>query len=224
MINRIDKSYYKEGEVQIMVPNLKPCTIIVGPKGIKFHSDYGNMKINDYLYHPKRTLFPYHTLPTHKDENGEFVNQLFELNKLYLIMYFNGFNFRFRSDYFFQVKDNIYKKTEIEQHFSSQNTTKMPLEQLREKMNETILSSVFFIIIDDKGVLHEYYKNHLDYTMPSSGICLFGNGTDLKIIQYKMELKNNQITIQNQELIFQNNEEYNLENAEKLIEPSINKR
>lgn len=220
MVNIVDNTYYKEGEIQLMLPIWNNCTFI-GPNGIKFHSIYGETLINDYLQHPKRKLFPFHETPMHKNDKGEFVNQLFQLNQQYLAIYSTDGRHQFRTDTFFQVDGTIYDNIDLELEMKSPELKEMSLKELKEKFQSVLSKNTFFCIIDDDGELHEYRKNTFDFEIPLAGVGVFGDGVELKAYIYKMQVYEEQISIKSQELNLQHIGQPNLENCSSIPEPSM---
>lgn len=222
MVNMVDNTYYQEGEIQLMIPVSDNCTFF-GPNGIKFHSTYGEILIDDYIQHPKRKLFPFHDIPIHKDDKGIFVNQLFQLNKQYLAIYSIDGKYQFRIDNFFQIDGAIYVNTDVEIEMKSLKLNEMSKEKLKEKFQIVLSQNNFLCIIDDNGELHEYRKSTLDFEIPLSGIVIFGDGMKLNAYTYKLEVNNELISIKSQELNFPNIRQTNLENCSSVSEPIIHK-
>lgn len=223
MINIVDNAYFKEGEVQLMLPICDNCAFF-GPEGIKFQSHYGEILINDYMQHPKRKLFPYHEIPTHKNDKGEFANQLFQLNQQYLAVYTIDGNHQFRTDTFFQDNQTVYVDTNSELEKSSPELKETSIEELKEKIKNGLINNAFLYIIDDAGNLYEYPKNALEFELPLSGVSIFSNGIQLKIYNYKMQVNGEQISIRFQELKFKNREQLDIENCNSIPEPIMHKR
>lgn len=223
MINIVGSTYYKEGEIQLMIPICDNCTLI-GPDGVKFHSNYGKILINDYIQHPKRKLFPYHDIPTHKNDKGEFANQLFQLNQQYLAIYSSNGVHQFRTDTFFQVDQTVYDDMNVELELNHFELKEMSSEELKEKFQGVLSSNVFLCILDDDGELHEYRKNAFEFEIPLSGIGIFGDGTSLKAFIYQMQLNGEKISIKSQKLEFQHREQINLEGCTSIPEPIMHKR
>lgn len=222
MINIVDNAYYKEGEIQLMLPIFNNCTFI-GPNGIKFHSTYGEILINDYIQHPKRKLFPFQDIPMHKNDKGILVNQLFQLNKQYLAIYSIGGHHQFRTDTFFQDDGTIYVDTDVEIEMKSPESKEMSEEELKEKFQSVLSQNTFFCIVDDDGELREYRKSALDFEVPLSGVAVFGDGMKLKAYTYKLKVNKEQISIKSQELNLHNIGQPNLENCSSVPEPIIHK-
>lgn len=222
MISIVDNTYYKEGEVQLMLPIGANCTFI-GPNGIKFHSIFGKILINDYIRHPKRKLFPFQETPMHKDDKGTFVNQLFQLDRQYLAVYSDNGQHLFRTDTFFQVDGTVYDDVNVNLEFKTEKEQEMSLSELKEKFQRILSNNKFLCVVDDDGELHEYRKNTLDFEIPLSGIMVYGDGIKLKAFDYKMQLCDEQISIKSHELNIQQIEQPNLENCSSIPEPIIHK-
>lgn len=223
MINKVDNAYFKEGEVQLMLPICDNCTFF-GPKGIKFHSHYGKILINDYVQQPKRKLFPYHEIPTHKNDKGDFANQLFQLNQQYLAVYTIDGTHQFRMDTFFQDDQTIYVDSNVELKKSSPELKEISLEELKEKIRSVLFNNSFLYIIDDDGKLYEYSKNALEFELPLSGVTIIGDGSKLKAYNYEILVTREQISIKRQELKLKNKKQLDLENCTSIPEPIMHKR
>lgn len=223
MINIIDDKYYQKGKVQLMLPVSSNC-IFFGPEGEKFQSNYGEILMDDYINDPKRKLFPFYDLPMHENDNGVFVNQLFELNKQYLEVWFDGKNYQFRSDSFFQEDETIYNYFDTELEMESQKTQEMSLETLQEKFQNLLQTNTFLSIIDDDGELHKYENNLVECDIPLSGVSVFGNGDTLNVFIYELKISNEQVSIKTQKLKFKDGRNESLENCLPNPEPVINKR
>lgn len=220
MINIIDNTYYKEGEVQLMLPIGENCTFF-GPDGVKFYSNYGKILIDDYIQNPKRKMFPDHEIPIHKDDLGTFANQLFKLNKQYLAIYSNGNSPLFRKDNLYQVDKTIYDNVDVEPKLISQEAKKLSLEELKEKVQSILLNNKFLCFINDEGELYKCQKEVVDFELPLSGVTVFGNGDELKAYVYKMQVDKQQISIESKGLDLQCNMQQELENVISTPEPTI---
>lgn len=223
MISIIDNKYYQSERVQLMLPISCNC-IFFGPEGEKFQCSYGEVLIDDYINDPKRKLFPFCDSPMHEDDKGVFVNQLFELNRQYLEVWFDGKDYQFRSDSFFQEDETIYNYFDTELEMETQKIQEMSLETLQEKFLTLLQTSTFLSIIDDNGEFHKYQKNLVECDIPLSGVGVFGNGDTLNAFIYELKISNEQVSIKTQKLKFKERSQESLENCSHTPEPVINKR
>lgn len=222
MTNKIDNKYYKENVVQLMLPISMNC-IFVGPDGIKFQYDYGDILIDDYIRDSRKNNFPYHDTPIHEDNLGVFANQLFKLNKTYLAIYPKQ-EHRFRRDYFFEYDNQIYVNSDGDLKLIEQSPMQISLEELKRKFDSLLSDNKFVCFLNDDGKLYICDKSKIDFDVPLSGILLFGNGEELQAYLYKMIIDKEQITVNSSKLDLTPNKQVNLENYSTFVEPSIGTR
>lgn len=200
MVNIVDNKYYYSGKVQIMLP-VSNSTTFVGPDGIKFHSNFGTVILDDYINDPLKNKFPYNDVPMHKDDLGVFANQLFQLEKQYLAVYYDGDEYKFRTDYFFLNGDKVYDDLNVVDSFEEEKVENLQKEMIREKFLNFIYNNKFVAIIDMEGELHEYRSIQFKFEMPLSGLLLVGDESTVNAYVYEVTIAGNVATIKSKKLL-----------------------
>ena len=129
-IYKIDPKYVSESCVQIMVPCYKSLSIINSEDINLYYLGHNgdNFIINNYFQDSRKYNFPYYNIPYHHKKrlfsnSILYINQLFEFNKSYLLVYESGliqYNiFKFNNESYVSVYQYSPDKYSTSKYFNT---------------------------------------------------------------------------------------------------------
>lgn len=90
-VQRIKNNYVCDDCIQIMIPHLGDTISILNSDGMTYHVEpNSSFFVDKYVSDPRKEQFPYSQISTHREvlkgKKVEFINQLYDFNRVYIII------------------------------------------------------------------------------------------------------------------------------------------